>query len=954
MANNKVVGAVKFALAASAASAVLPIDAPLAQQAPQADATATNAMPEEVIVTGTRVRRVDAETASPIFVIDQAQIAQSGAVTVGDLVSRIPAINGFAINPSVNNGGGFGESNIELRGLDAKRTLILLDGRRINLAGNSGSVDVNQIPINLIERVDVLKEGAGAIYGSDAIAGVVNFITKKTTDGIELTGDWGQTTKHDAQHHNLGLIFGTTTDRASFQVGMNYNQQDELTMAKRSWSRNALYLYSGAFSKGGSSRTPTGRIFLSSTTAVGQHYGCGSITRVAGAAGTALGDFRCFQNPADKFNFQPFNLNLTPQERGALFSKMNYRVSDYFEAYGEVVYNHTHSGFQLAPLPFDALNDNIIISKNNLYNPFGIDFGGPVNNDIALRMSSVGNRRSDTASASLISTFGLKGKIGETGWRYDGNVSYNRLDQTANVYGYLDFGALQNAVGPSFIGPGGVPTCGTVAAPIGDCVPANFFNLSANPAALANISSYYTTQNTFKSKTANLDMNGTIVKMPAGDLLGSVGVSYTGLEGAFQTSSITTLKPPDFLHCAISQEACSGDSSGYYNVKEIYAELFVPILHDVPGAADLNIDVGGRYSKYSLFGSTNRLQFKLEYRPVKDLLVRGTYAQIFRAPTIADISAAPAVNAPTLNDLCNGYTGANTAAYPHLQAACVGVPTTGNFQEPQNQVTGVITSNMNLSPEKGDVKTFGLVYDPSYVRGLSLSADYWDYKVDGQITTLDPNYTMRACATTGDPAFCSLLHRLTVGSNAGLFLKFEQPTVNLGLLKTKGVDIGLRYQMRDTGIGDLTFAVDGTHLLSWTNTPAPGLPSVELAGTEDKQFGFYAKNRGTASINWSQSAIEAMVTARYVSGVDIPLTNFNFGTGLFGGYHLGSVVYVDVSAGYNIKATNTSLRVGILNLTDKDPPIGGINSFGAGSSVTDVGVYDTVGRRYFVGFTQKF
>lgn len=956
MANNKLVGAVKFALAASAASAVLPIDATLAQQAPQADSPASNTTFEEVIVTGTHLRRVDAETASPIFVLDQAQIAQSGAVTVGDLVSHIPAINGFAVNPAVNNGGGFGETNIELRGLDAKRTLILLDGRRVSLIGNSNAVDVNQLPLNMIDHVDVLKEGAGAIYGSDAIAGVVNFITKKATDGIELTGDWGETTHRDAQHHNIGAVFGTTTDRASFQVGVNYNQQDALSMGNRNWSKYALYLYSGHFSKGGSSRTPTSRIFLSSTTAVGQHYGCGSITRIASAAGSSLNDYRCFVSPGDKFNFQPYNLNLTPQERGAVFSKVNYRMSDYFEAYGQVVYNHTHSGFQLAPLPFDALNDNIVISKNSIYNPFGINFGGPTFNDIAQRLTSIGDRRSDSASASILSTAGLKGKLGDTSWRYDANVAYNRLDQEANVYGYLNFGALQNAVGPSFYaGPGQTnPTCGTVAAPIGDCVPANFFNLSSTPTALSNISSYYTTQNTFKSKTFNFDTNGPIAKLPAGDLLASVGVGYTGLEGAFQTSVVTELQPPDFLHCSISQEACSGNSSGYYNVKEGYLELFAPLLHDAPGAYDLNIDLGVRYSKYSAFGNTTRSQFKLEYRPVRDLLVRGTYAQIFRAPTINDISAAPAVNSPTLNDLCNGYTGANTATYPHLQAACVNVPTTGNFHEPQNQVTGVVISNTNLKPETGDVTTFGLVFDPSAVPGLSLSVDYWDYKVNDLITTLDPNYTIQTCATTGDPAFCSLLHRFnaTAGSNQGLFLKFVQPTFNLGTLVTKGVDVGLRYAVRNTAAGDWTFSLDGTHLLHYINTPAPGAPSQEIAGTENKQFGLYARNRAVLSANWSLAHIDAGINVRYISGVDIPLTNSN-GTA-FLGWHLGSVVYVDLTAGYNIVATNTTIRAGLLNVTDKDPPLGGINSFGAGSSVTDVGTYDTVGRRLFVGFTQKF
>jgi iron complex outermembrane receptor protein len=203
-------------------------------------------------------------------------------------------------------------------------------------------------------------------------------------------------------------------------------------------------------------------------------------------------------------------------------------------------------------------------------------------------------------------------------------------------------------------------------------------------------------------------------------------------------STITEAQPPTYLNCQISSEACGGDSNGKYDVKEIYAQVFAPILKDLPGVYALNLDAGVRYSDYSLFGNTTRGQFKVEYRPIKDLLVRGTYAPIYRAPTVADISNAPKNNSPTLNDLCNGYSGVNTAAYPFLTTACAGVPTNGTFSEPQNQVTGLLLSNTHLKPETGDVKTFGLVYDPSYVPGLSVSIDYWDYVVKDLLTQLDP------------------------------------------------------------------------------------------------------------------------------------------------------------------------------------------------------------------------
>jgi len=935
-----------------------------AQEAPAAGAAATPEV-QEVVVTGTRVRRVDAETASPVLVLDQSLISQTGAQTVGDLVARIPSIAGAAMNPSLNNGGGFGETNIELRGLDARRTLILLDGQRVNLVGASGAVDVNQIPINAIDHVEVLAQGAGAIYGSDAIAGVVNFVTRKDASGLELSGDWGESTKHDAQHHNVGIMFGGKTDKFSFQLGGYYNQQDELTMGARSWSQPALYLYSGTLNKGGSSRTPTGRITIPSSFPgpLGQ-CASGSVTRIEGTNGTTLADYRCFNSGGpndDHFNFQPYNLNVTPQERGALFSKVNYNINDYVTAYAQAIYNHTHSGFQIAPLPFDANNDQIIISKDNIYNPFGLDFGGGnavggVNPNFLLRMLGIGDRRSDSTSASVISRFGLKGKIGDSGWNYDGSVQYNRLDQDATINGYFFASQLQAAVGPSFYaGPGNTnPTCGTPAVPIQGCVPVNIFDLTdLGPSATNQFTAYYNTNNTFVSKAANLDFNGPLFKIAGRDALLALGTDYTELSGAFTTSAITVAQPPFYLNCQISQETCGGNSYGKYDVKEVYGELFLPLLADLPLVHALNLDAGIRYSKYSIFGNTTRSSFKLEYRPVRDLLIRGAYAQVFRAPTIADISAAPAANAPTLNDICAGYKGVNTAQYPHLQAACLGVPTDGTFQEPQNQITGILQSNRNLTPETGYQYSFGLVYDSTFVQGLSFSADYWNYTVNDLITQLDPNTTIQLCGQSGAPQYCNLMHRYTSGPNAGQVIWFDQPTTNHGTLKTDGVDLTLRYAIKATPVGDFNFQTDWTHLMSWTNQPLESQPPQQIAGTFNKQFGMYAKDRATVNLGWAGWGANALLTVRYISSVEIPLTNCCDSAGNFIGWHLPSVTYFDLTGGYLIKKTNTQLRVGILNLTDKTPPIAGINSFND-SAVTDVLTYDTIGRRYFIGFTQTF
>jgi outer membrane receptor protein involved in Fe transport len=959
--------AVQRAFTLGAVAGATALSAPAQAQestTPTADAGSSDINIQTVVVTGSHVRRVDTETASPVFFLDQAAITETGAATIGDLINRIPSIAGAAINPQINNGGGFGESNIELRGLAAGRTLILIDGQRVNLVGASGAVDVNQIPLNYIDHVEVLKEGAGAVYGSDAISGVVNFITRKNFEGVELTGDWGESTKHDAQHHEVGLLWGAKGDRSSFTFGASYNQQDALNMGQRKWSGHALYLYSGSLFAAGSSRTPTGRIKLPASLI--SQFNCpaasrNTVTRIVGTDGTQLSDYRCFTPGPDSFNFQPYNLNVTPQERAAFFTKANYDINDHLSSYAQVVYNHTHSGSQLAPLPFDANADGIIISKNNIYNPFGTDFGGGAlvngaNPNLLVRLTGIGDRSSDTDSTSVISRAGVKGKIPGSEWEYDGSVSYNTLNQTSHITGYLFGDKLQNAVGPSFIDPTtGAPTCGTPTAIIPDCTPANIFDLQGpgQQAAVSGFSAYFDRARYYASKALNIDLNGPVMKLPAGEVLGAAGVAYTGLSGQFTTSAITQAQPPLYTTCQLSSETCGGNSAGNYSFKEIYGELLIPVLADLPGAKVLNVDAGIRWSDYSLFGSTNRAAFKLEYRPVRDVLVRGTFAQIFRAPTINDISLAPATSAPTFNDLCAGYRGVNTSAYPHLVDACQGVPTDGTFKEPQNQVTGLLLSNRNLKPETGDVKTFGVVFDPSSVPGLSVSADYWSYKVDGLLTALDPNFAIGQCATTGSPTFCNLIQRYPGSSaSAGQVLVIDQPTFNLGGLTTDGVDFNVTYSLKRTPLGDFRLTIDETHLMTYINTAAPGAAAQEIAGTYNKEFGFFTKDRAIVTVGWSGWGADALLSTRYIGPVSIPLTNHS-PTG-FLGWHMGSVEYYDLTVGYTYAPTNTRIQVGMLNIADKTPPIAGINSFAVGSSVTDVTTYDTIGRRFFVGLMQRF
>jgi len=958
MSNSSLTNSVRFALA-TASLAQLHSQSALAQEQ---DQQAESDTMEEVIVTGSRVRRVDAESASPIITIDQAAIEKTGVQSAGDLLQRLPTVSGAATNPAVNNGGGFGEANVELRGLDAKRTLVLLNGRRLGLVGASDATDINLIPVNLIERVDVLKEGAGAIYGSDAIAGVVNFITRKDVEGAELTASYGETAESDGATTSVNLLWGTSGDNFRFSINGNFSKAEEVSADNRDFSRFAMYFYSGSVFPGGSSRVPTGRFYTPAGTPglPANLTGCASATRVAGSPGTNLAtDYRCYVPASDAYNYQPFNLIMTPQERGSIFANYEYDVNEAVQLYAEVLYSRTTSGFMIAPLPFDSVADDVVISAQSYYNPFGYSFGGADGNNpqLTVRMEALGNRQSDTTSDSKVAKLGLRGPLFGSEWNYDFLVGYSRLDQTASVSGYLYQPGLAGAFGPSFLNGDGVVQCGTAAAPValGQCTPVNIFNL-ADPAqvtALKTISSGYDTDRAYTSKQASFAVDGKMFSMPAGDALVSIQADYTELQGDFNVDFLITATPPLYLNCYLAQETCTGPNSGGYDVKEISAEVFLPLVKDVTAIQALNLTIGSRFSDYSLFDTTTNSTIKLEYRPVEDILLSGTFAEVFRAPTILDLYASPTNNSSTFADPCVGLTTARIAENPNLAVACVGVIPDSDFSQPNGQVTGLLTSNPDLDPETGDVTTFGITWQPGFLNNnFSIRVDYWQYTIDGVITQLDTNYSMDQCVATGDPQYCGLITRFdATTANPGQISVFLQPTRNLGRLETDGVDIGARYSLRDTAAGSFNFNIDWTHINSYTNEP-PNAPVQEVAGTYDRQFGNYAENRASATLGWAMGKFDAQIGARFIDDIVLLLPS--------GGavapednppLPVDSFVYLDLYFGYTI---NDNIKVSLTgtNLSDEQPPM--LYQNNVTNANTDVNTYDTLGRRYAISATYKF
>lgn len=912
---------------------------------------------DAIQVTGSRVARVETETASPVVIIDRAAIEQTGKLTLGDLVQELPAISGAATNPQVNNGGGDGSSTVELRGLGSERTLLLIDGRRV--VNN----DLNSIPATAVERIEVLMSGASAVYGSDAVAGVVNFILRRDFEGLSASVDFGLTpSKQDGQRSGGSLTFGQVGEKGNIIVGLNYNKFDGISSADRDFSKDATYLYSGESFVAGSSRNPGGRIYLPD--ALAASYGCASVTLTPGAAGDSADDYRCYSGTRDAYNYQATNLIMTPQERTNAFFLANYQITDNLNAFAQVYHNKTSSNFAIAALPFDTGSDGVIISADNYYNPFDVNFGPVSETDDNLfltRFTSLGQRRSyyDTTTSQVVA--GLEGFVGES-WKWDAAFNYGHYLSENTSYGYVFYEGLADALGPSFLDTDGVVKCGAPGAVISGCTPLNIFNIN-DPQTIETLSQYearpyYSTMRQNRSFEANA--SGELFDLPAGAVQLAFGYSW---REEYQRSEVDFIAIADSTgRCFISQEACSSALSGKFDVSELYGELYVPILSEVPFAHLLSVSLGSRYSDYSTFGDTTNSKLQVEWRPIENLLFRGTVAEVFRAPRIQDLYAGPQGDSPQLDDPCRGY-GAAGSTRNHENACGAGagatnIPTTGIGPAPTSQTNGVwsgsVAAGFDLQPEEGKSFSWGAVYDPEWLPGFSVSLDYWRLYLNDTITRADAQTVVDTCYANDSHPFCDFINRRANGQVDFI----REPIVNLGRLDTKGWDLALRYRLPDTAWGGWVFGMDATYIDRFDNDVNPlddADPIVHLAGTYNKSYGNYSRVRARTFVNWQKGDFGASWRTRYVSAYNIasadggcsPISPEYCYSVDFGSYMVHAF-----TVSYNLPWWNSKVEVGLDNAFDKQPEI--LYQNNVLNANTDVSTFDTVGRYLWARYTMKF
>jgi outer membrane receptor protein involved in Fe transport len=668
-----------------------------------------------------------------------------------------------------------------------------------------------------------------------------------------------------------------------------------------------------------------------------------------------------------------------------VFVTGTYHLTDKVDAYMTAYHNKTSSAFDLAPLPVSSAG-GATVSAENYYNPFGVDFSSVAGNKFAFRALPLGLRGGQNGSNNDQFDAGFKGSfnIMDRDWNWDAGFDYGHSSFVTQILGLANLSLLAPSFGPSFLDPAtGQVTCGQPGAPIANCIAANPFDVN-NPntiQALKNslfspLSTGYT-----QEKIARLDLNGGLFDLPAGTTQLAIGGSYRkeyihGIaDPALQTQAANSYQ------CSAGSQ-CVSSLQGGYNVKDAYAELFIPILKDVPFANALNVTIGDRWSKYSNFGSTNNAKISVEWRPIDDLLLRGNAAEVFRAPTVTEVFGSPASVADKLgSDPCNHFTGAPAGSGPAL--ACAGVPTDGTFVNQdvaQNVQTSVIGSgstfaNFPLGPEHGRTFDFGFVYDPHWLPGFSVNVDVWRIYINDTIAVLGIQSTINLCYG-GALTYCPLIHRFTQGGSIGEIAPTTiDPTGNLGRTDTKGVDFGANYRLPETSFGKFAVGVNATYLAQYDNQSAPGIAANQVTNDAGKFLPFgspgaaacpvpngavclFPRWRAQAHLNWSLGAFDASLRTRFIDKFSMGSGDLTQGVSPAGAafpglvLHYGSTVYNDLTLGYNIEPLNTRIDLGVDNVSNKQPPLlYANNTLNANSDPSD---FDFVGRYYFARMTVKF
>lgn len=852
--------------------------------------TNTSALPA-VVITGSMIPTVDAnQSVSPILVLDAKQIEKAGVGTVSEVLLKIPQNNSGTFNEGFLGGNSFskGSSSVSLRGLGPNATLILLNGRRLAGYGfaqniTDSFVDLNSIPLAAVERIEVLKDGASALYGSDAIAGVINIILKKEFSGVEVSARLGNTTEKDATEQTYSATWGIVTEKGSALIIADFFHRNGLFYRDRDYSVSANQTANGGLDLRSTAGNP-GVIIVH-----GIRYrvplnpavpGMPTIAEIQAGPGNNL------------YDFNPWISSIGETTRYGVTSQFDYKIYERVTAFLEASFRRINYRVDAAPTPVFGDLDGFTVGANNPYNPYGTNVA------FRYRLTEAGSRINKGETDAIRVLPGLKFDLGND-WTIDTALLWSESRTLENGYNFISASALQDALDSSD------PATALNVFGVGEGV--------NDPAIIDSLKVQTFRAGNSTLMSPDIKING---PLPVDWGAGPLGIAFGGEYRKETLSDLADSFSEQGLIVSSGGTSGRGDRDAYAG----YAELAIPVLGNdlsFPGVKELSLQVAGRFDSYSDFGDTINPKVGARWKVLDQLVLRGTYAEGFRAPSLVELFSGTSTSFDYLADPARGDT---TLQYRVERGG-----------------------NPDLDAETSKSWTAGFVAEP--IKHLTVYADWFNIVQNGKILDTDPQQIL-----DNEALFPGRVIRNPPSADdiaagiPGTIVKVISGYANIAKREVEGLDLGVRYVIPTDSFGEFSLDANASWLYKFDETPEPGDPVIEYAGT----YGV-PEWRGSASLDWDYKNIHFGFTANYIGEYDQ--------------YFMWSSTYVsdlwtyDLQASYSFQDTRSSLlndtriAVGVLNLLDEDPPFSDNNNDNGGF---DTSIHDPRGRFVYVQITKKF
>ena len=953
-----------------------------------ADEDEESAEVEEVVVTGSRIKRAsNYDSTGPIEVFTAQQVIDQGKNNIGDFLLELPSANLASNQRSVNNGNS-GTTEFNLRGAGSERLLTLINGRRVapSGTGTGSAVDLQIFPLSLIDSVEVLKDGASAVYGSDAVSGVLN-IKLRQFEGFELNILEGSSDMGDANSDLISAAFGTSGERSSMVATISMSSNDDLDMWDRDFSfcprlEPDYMLYFQAYvpghgnfgdnlskgSCGASTFIPNGRFYTSS--------GSKTLRNAVGPTGETSA-FNWWEysgneagDPANNngmYNYSEWMQLLGGRKNYQAWSAGTFELDSGIVLDFEIGASKRKSSLMMAPVPMGSgaqFTYGLTIPADNPFNPFGEDLA------YRKRMLDVGPRLFSQEADTFRLVFGASGTLDRLGADWEAYHTRQEYSSTQLTENYINMLAVANAFDTEL--GAGVDVNGTqyrckdaVARRLG-CVPLNMFgpnSITAEAADYIRFNQLNRQGTVYQGYAANLS-NITIATLPAGELLAAVGVDMSDLSGNEKVDALT------------ASGGSSGNprlsTDGSYDSRDLYAEISAPLIADVTGFQELTLDYAYRSSSYSDFDSSSVERTAIKWKPISDLTVRATFSTSYKAPTISDLYFGGGGGFPTYVDPCeqnvqSTYTAAQQATAA-TQCAADGLDT-ATWATSNNQLLSLSVGNPNLTPEEGENTTLGLVWEPTNIDfledvGFSMAIDTFELEIENAVSTSGTQGTLNRCYLSGSAADCAKVNR----SFGGDINSVQVSNINTDSADVfKGVDFSINFTFEELPRIGGAFEVDiiGTHFKENVTVDASGVSDNYVGQCYDFGESCFNQDRVNFSFRWYKGDWRVGLTTRYLSGIDMSQTASDYygGETIYGQpltadlksqikdiHSIDDITYSYLNVAY-MATDNLNVSLSVSNLFDKEPPyFKDFFGFVDPQINTPQNTYDVVGRYFTLGF----